>query len=498
MTTLSSVSATSTISSGTYSVSSADDLAKLAEMVNSGKVTGGTFVLANDVDLSAWCAEHTNPDGTGGWTAIGTYSKQFQGTFDGNGHTVSGLYINQETSNYQGLFGYTASGSTIKNVGVEGDVKGRSYVGSLAGWASGTITNSYATGSVSGTNNVGGLAGYALNTITNSYATGSVSGGVNGQYVGGLAGRTNGSITNSYATGSVSGGVNGHNVGGLAGYAYSAITNSYATGSVSGGVNGYNVGGLAGTASGAISNSYATGDVTSTGSANGGISFTGGLVGRLDKTSGSLEYKNNASFGKVSASVEAGSGSLIGGIVNTTNGTSFATVTLTNQMTTSQLDAVGGTYKYASFTYTAVEEPENMETWNSNIKTFNTQTQLQVGINGDSSSQINVQSNLNIGYIKQLESLDIASSSSLATIDNFLNAVSSKATEIGAASNRLLSAMESITVSIDNLTSSRSTIKDADIAQVSSEYIRQQILQQASATLLATANQTPSIALQLL
>ena len=517
MTTLSSVSASTTISSGTYSVSSADDLAKLAEMVNNGKVTGGEFVLANDVDLSSWCAEHTAADGTGGWTAIGKdYSHSFKGTFDGNGHTVSGLYINKETSDYQGLFGYTATGSTIKNVGVEGDVKGRRFTGALAGFASDAITNSYATGSVSGTGSVGGLAGGA-NTITNSYATGTVSG--TGNQVGGLAGLANNTITNSYATGTVSG--TGNQVGGLAGYANNTITNSYATGTVSGtgsvgGLVGYayititnsyatgnvsgtnNVGGLAGLATNTITNSYATGDVSSTGSANGGISFTGGLVGRLNKTSGRLEYKNNASFGKVTASVEAGSGSLIGGIVNTTNGTSFAIITLTNQMTTSQLDAIGGAYKYASSTYTAVDKPEKMETWNSNISKFNAQTQLQVGINGNESSQIVTQTNLNIGIIKQLESLDVSKSSSLDFLDSFLDQLNSKSTEFGAASNRLESALESIEVSINNLTSSRSTIKDADIAKESSQYIKAQILQQASATLLATANQTPALTLQLL
>ena len=64
--------------------------------------------------------------------------------------------------------------------------------------------------------------------------------------------------------------------------------------------------------------------------------------------------------------------------------------------------------------------------------------------------------------------------------------------------SRLMSALEQIKVSYDNLVSTQSTIRDADIAEESSAYIRSQILQQASATLLAAANQSPSIALQLL
>ena len=76
--------------------------------------------------------------------------------------------------------------------------------------------------------------------------------------------------------------------------------------------------------------------------------------------------------------------------------------------------------------------------------------------------------------------------------------INAKQTEFGAVENRLMSVLEEISIQYDNLVSSRSTLRDADIAEVSSEYIRQQILQQASATLLSTANQSPSIALQLI
>ena len=79
-----------------------------------------------------------------------------------------------------------------------------------------------------------------------------------------------------------------------------------------------------------------------------------------------------------------------------------------------------------------------------------------------------------------------------------LSIVNAKQTEFGAVQNRLESALDEISIHYENLVSSRSTLRDADIAEVSSEYIREQILQQASATLLATANQTPAIALQLL
>ncbi len=86
----------------------------------------------------------------------------------------------------------------------------------------------------------------------------------------------------------------------------------------------------------------------------------------------------------------------------------------------------------------------------------------------------------------------------LEKIDNVINELSSRVTTLGAAQNRLESAIESIGVQTENITSSLSTLRDADVATESSNYIKAQILQQASATLLATANQTPSIALNLL
>ena len=86
----------------------------------------------------------------------------------------------------------------------------------------------------------------------------------------------------------------------------------------------------------------------------------------------------------------------------------------------------------------------------------------------------------------------------LDVIDKVINEISSRVTTLGAAQNRIESAVESISVQSENITSSLSTLRDADIAEESSNYIQSQILQQAAATLLSTANQTPSIALNLL
>ena len=123
---------------------------------------------------------------------------------------------------------------------------------------------------------------------------------------------------------------------------------------------------------------------------------------------------------------------------------------------------------------------------------------FQVGINSDKSSSITV--DVGIGEIDL--NIDVTTPdgarNALTKLDEYLKSINEKQTELGSAYNRLESALETIGISIDNLTSTRSTIRDADIAEESSAYIRYQILQQAATTLMATANQTPSIALQLL
>ena len=122
---------------------------------------------------------------------------------------------------------------------------------------------------------------------------------------------------------------------------------------------------------------------------------------------------------------------------------------------------------------------------------------LQVGIDSSSNSQISFNTGVSVSINVNVSTTDSARNS-LDRIDDAINSVIAKQTEFGAVQNRLDSIIESLGVSIDNTTSSLSTIKDADIAKVSSDFIRAQILQQASATLLTTANQTPSLALNLI
>jgi filamentous hemagglutinin family protein len=245
----------------------------------------GNFALGANIDASAtagWnnCAS-CNAGGAGhyGFTPIGTAGNTFIGNFDGLGHTISGLTINQPTTPDVGLFGYASSG-VLQNVGlIGGSVTGGQYVGSLAAISHDSITNSYVTGSTTAnvatnvSNAVGGLVAFNYGTIERSYTTGAVTGAA---LVGGLVGENLGGINDSYATGVVYAAAIGSipvaYAGGLVGDNIGTISNSHASGaSVTGGSY---VGGLAGESQGAVSSSYATDPVT-------GTQYVGGLLGVL-------------------------------------------------------------------------------------------------------------------------------------------------------------------------------------------------------------------------
>ena len=254
-------------------------------------------------------------------------------------------------------------------------------------------------------------------------------------------------------------------VGGLVGAIEGgSITNSYATASVTGDEF---VGGLVGFCSGSsITNSYATGSVTGTGSS------VGGLVGAAYATPTLNGYYDTQKTGQT---VGVGNGSYTGTV---TGVTTAELEELIKNGTLPQYNYGGGT--------------------GGGVLGGSYEVTLQVGINSDKSSSITV----DVGIGKIDLNIDVTTPdgarNALTKLDEYIKNINEKQTQLGSAYNRLESVIESIGVSIDNLTSTRSTIRDADIAEESSAYIRYQILQQAATTLMATANQTPSIALQLL
>ena len=247
-------------SNGSYTVTSADGLLNVAELVKGGK-TDINITLTADIDLTGK-----------NWTPIGTsFSNKYTGTFDGGGHTIKGLTI---TTNDEGvgLFGYLGKAGTVKNVVMEGVqiTSNQIYggkIGGVAGYSEGTIENCSVSGSVSGTVYVGGVVGAQWEgSITGCSSSATVKGTV---YVGGVTGQTNSSatLTACYATGNV-------------------IIEIHPTNNISGGgLVGFNGGN-------GVRACYATGNVTSTGSSTGQVHI-GGFLGNNYTTVTACYWKNN-------------------------------------------------------------------------------------------------------------------------------------------------------------------------------------------------------------
>lgn len=182
-------------SNGSYTVTSADGLMNIAELVNGGK-TDINITLDKDIDLTGK-----------GWTPIGTnYENRYKGTFDGRGHTIKGLTV---TTNDQfvGLFGYLDRAGTVKNVVMEDIQITSNHVlmsgntGGVVGSSWGTIENCSVSGNVSGTDCVGGVVGgQKAGSIIGCSSSATVKGT---RYVGGVAGEKQGSMIACYATGDV-------------------------------------------------------------------------------------------------------------------------------------------------------------------------------------------------------------------------------------------------------------------------------------------------------
>ena len=245
---------------GTYTVTSADGLMNVAELVNGGK-TDINITLDKNIDL-------TGKD----WTPIGTSARNsYKGTFDGGGHTITGLTFTTNDKDV-GLFGHLNRAGTVKNVVMEGiqitsnQINGGS-IGGVVGFSWGTIENCSVSGSVSGTVYVGGVVGAQIGgSITGCSSSATVKGTVD---VGGVAGQTNSSatLTACYATGNVTIEINpAKNIAG-------------------GSLVGMNAGS-------SLLACYATGNVTSTGSSTGKVHI-GGFLGNNYTTVTAGYWKNN-------------------------------------------------------------------------------------------------------------------------------------------------------------------------------------------------------------
>lgn len=273
---------------GVYLISSPDELMwfdKNAKMIDSAKLLAD-ITINEDVSGSDATSQKYK------WTPIGMdKTKAYTGNFDGNGHTISGLYINSTAAN-TGLFGYVGAAGEIKNVTISDSVitSTQNYTGAVVGDSKGNITNCHTTATtrVTGANYVGGIVGELDSNMSLAQCSnaGEVQGTGTSGYAGGIAGRVqsnaSNALTDSYNTGRITGVAN---VGGIAGCLYNGggIQNVYNTGSVSAskGV----AGGITGAfRSGAIKAAYNAGIVKAT--------AKGGVAGRLDWNNGAKTVQN--------------------------------------------------------------------------------------------------------------------------------------------------------------------------------------------------------------
>ena len=168
------------------------------------------------------------------WTPIADcmedHTTQYSGTFDGNNKTVSGLYLNDNSTRI-GLFGSSEADGNIKNVGVvDSYFKGNDFVGGVCGRNDGTITNCYNAGNLTAidpTAAIGGICGYNGGTIANCYNTGTVTATGSVASVGGVCGCSIAPISNCYNIGTVTATSSGADISGVCGYYFGPVTNCY-------------------------------------------------------------------------------------------------------------------------------------------------------------------------------------------------------------------------------------------------------------------------------
>ncbi len=268
-------------------------ISNVLQLQNMNSELEAHYIIINDIDASA--TSTWNSDGSGGYYGfepIGDSDNRFTGSLDGQGYSITELFIHRPSEYNVGLFGYIDTGGSVINVNlIDNDVHGQESVGGLVGFNLGTVSNSYTTGDVGGLDIGGGLIGINQGTVSNSYSTvtyvGNHGGGLIGKnldtvsncystgyaignlYVGGLIAENQGTVSNSYSAGVVFG---SEYAGGLIGENHGTISNCYAIVNMNeaidftGGLIGYNYGGQ-------ISNCYATGIIF------GGREYVGGLFG---------------------------------------------------------------------------------------------------------------------------------------------------------------------------------------------------------------------------
>ena len=475
------------------------DLKKLATITNGGKDTSGrTFALGADIDMN----------GVSDFVPIGTSaSNAFEGIFDGQGFAIKNLSINS-SNEYTGLFGRT-NRATISNVILDNvDIVADNRCGGLVGYAGSTTVDScFVTGNIkSSGSRIGGLFGYGSSSTVTNCTTNVVIESTSKEssiYLGGFIGYNLGStVKKCTSSGSVidnagindagyfgqTGGFIGHNYGGSIEECSSSVDISFI-----GEKRKTNyVCGFVGVNNGTIKNCKYTGKMDNSCTSGTYVGTIAGLNGS-SATLENNEYKYDTTFDLATGATGATS------ITGTGNNGDIGT---THNSDTTDYPTPAKPAKKDKYS----DDPTPTPTPSSKNTTDYCRFNLQIGIDSTENSVIEIDTGFKLGdfTISLLDSEDGTvkgdenARKALDTIDALMARVTNKMTDIASTQNRLESVLEFQEVQRNALTSANSLIKDADIAEESANYIKNQILQSVTSALLSTANQSPQIALQLI
>lgn len=378
---------------------------QLAQVANFLGQEGVVFSLQKDLNVSTFIAENYPSQG---WLPIGTSASPFKGVFKGNGHTISGLFINRSSTNYVGFFGYI-SGASITNLKINATyIKGKNYVGAIAGSCNNNCTisgcsavfslspgisgnqyvggiagnvsslnieNCNVQGSINATSDVGGIIGKCMNTnLTSVTFVGNINASGN---VGGIVGTAYGStiksniITSSYFHGKITN--SGNNTGGIVGYETSCLGTSKCIflGEISGvdyvgGIVGHTAEDISNTNNYAIDNCSAIGDITGNDAVGGIIgkntalpitnSYYNGTLSAHDNVGGLVghSYQNPQSITYCYSNANITGNNYVGGLVGKIDGSSTAKLTIKsnvaiNPIINANSDYVGRIYGFGIY-----------------------------------------------------------------------------------------------------------------------------------------------------
>lgn len=486
------------------------------KIINAASTSGKTFVLTNDIDMSSVSSYNT--------------ACTFEGTLNGNGHTLSNLTI--RGGDLAALFTEISTSGVVKNLTLSNfDVNGYNYVGALASAMYGRVENCHLKDStVTGNNWVGGLISGSTGTIVNS-SVGAVCtvngrsnvGGLlsantggrvissyventnvisNGQYCGGLIGANSGSVEMCYTYTSISASLD---TGGLIGVNNGNVSKSFSKGTVSGNSNP-NIGGFIGTnESGNISDCFSAANILSSYSSSGGFigSSNGGDITRC-YSSGMVQSGRYNTTG------------FIGSISNTTLSNCFWDFDSSMQ-SIGIGNAICSDSELKGLSTSEMENPANFRNagFDDSIWDFSRggapaikwsfapvppeptpgisgNLQLQIGTKNNEFSKISIDTSLDLGTLNFNVLTEEEARKSIKALDKLIDDLSSKRSGFGANINILTSITDLNDIKQENLSAAKSVILDSDIAKENAAMIKGLILQQAASSLFIQSKEINS------